>query len=106
MLKASIIAQITMMLISTNMVPDVEHPKDLGKTKATLNPKILVVDFSGILGILWYFARWKGNVTRFKDKLVKMIKSFSCRFDDYTIFSMIRTVLLHWGYEFVENNLF
>ena len=54
---ASIIAQITMMLVSTNMVPDVEHPKDPGKTKATLNPKILVVDFSVILGILWYFAR-------------------------------------------------
>lgn len=103
---ASIIAQITMMLVSTNMVPDVKHPQDLGKTQDALNPKILMADLSGIWGVLYYFARWKGNATRFKDKLVKMIKSFSCRFGDYTILSMIRPVLLHRGYEFVENNLF
>ena len=45
---ASIIAQITMMLVSTNMVPDFKHPKVLGKTQAALNPKILMVDLSGI----------------------------------------------------------
>ena len=45
---ASIIAQITMMLVSTNMVPDVKHSQDLGKTQAALNPKILMADLSGI----------------------------------------------------------
>ena len=41
----------------------------------------------------------------FKDKLVKMIKDFNGRFDDYSISPKIRQILLHWGYEFVEKDL-
>ena len=40
-------------------------------------------------------ARWKGIVGRFKGKLVKMIKDFNCRFDDYSILPKIRQILLH-----------
>ena len=42
-------------------------------------------------------ARWKGIVTRFKGKLVKLIKDANCRFDDYSISPKIRQILLHWG---------
>ena len=42
-------------------------------------------------------------VSRFKDKLVKMIKVVNGRFDDYSISPKIRQILLHWGYELVEN---
>ena len=44
-------------------------------------------------------------VTRFKGKLVKMIKDANSRFDDYSISPKIRQILLHWGYELVESNL-
>ena len=50
--------------------------------------------------------RWKGIVTRFKGTLVKMIKNKGAKFDDYSISPKIRQILLHWGYELVENNLF
>ena len=30
--------------------------------------------------------RWKGIGSRFKDKLIKMIKNINGRFDDYSIF--------------------
>ena len=48
---------------------------------------------------------WKGIVTRFKDKLVKMIQDANRRFDGYSISSKIRQTLLHWGYELVECDL-
>ena len=51
-------------------------------------------------------ARWKGIVSRFKGKLVKMIKDVNGRFDDYSISPKIRQILLHCGYELVENDLF
>ena len=35
-------------------------------------------------------ARWKGIVTRFKGKLVKMIKDANSRFDEYSISPKIR----------------
>ena len=45
----------------------------------------------------WYFrydkrqiARWKGIVTRFKGKVVKMIKDANSKFDDYSISPKIR----------------
>ena len=34
-----------------------------------------------------------------------MIKDVNGRFDDYSILSKIRQILLHWGYELVENDL-
>ena len=40
-------------------------------------------------------ARWKGIVSRFKDKLVKMIKDVNGRFDDLAFSPIIRQVLLH-----------
>ena len=51
-------------------------------------------------------ARWKEIVSRFKGKLVKIIKDANGRFDDYSISPEIRQILLHWGYEFVESDLF
>ena len=41
-------------------------------------------------------ARWKGIVTRFKGKLVKIIKDANSRLDDYSISPNIRQILLHW----------
>ena len=48
---------------------------------------------------------WKDSVTRFKGKLVKMIKDTNIKFDDYSISPKIRQILLHWGYELVESDL-
>ena len=42
--------------------------------------------------------RWKGIVSRFKSKLVKMIKDAGSKFDDYSMSPKIRQMLLHWGY--------
>ena len=50
-------------------------------------------------------ARWKGIVTRFKVKLVKMIKDPNGRSNNYFISPKIRQILLHWGYELVESDL-
>ena len=41
----------------------------------------------------------KKVVSRFRGKLVKMIKDTVSKFDDYSISPKIRQVLLHWGYE-------
>ena len=46
--------------------------------------------------------RWKKIVSRFRRKLVKMIKDVGSKFDDYSISPKIRQILLHWGYEFNE----
>ena len=48
--------------------------------------------------------KWKGIVSRFKGKLVKMVKDVNSRFDDYSISPTIRQILLHWGHEFVESD--
>ena len=48
---------------------------------------------------------WKEIVSRFKDKLIKMIKDVNGRFDDYSILPKIRRILLHWGYELVESDM-
>ena len=50
--------------------------------------------------------RWKRIVNRFKDKLIKMIKDVNGRFDDYSILLKIKQILLNWGYELVESDLF
>ena len=49
--------------------------------------------------------RWKEIVSRFKKKLIKMIKDVNGRFDDYSFSPKIRQILLHWGYELVESDL-
>ena len=38
-------------------------------------------------------------MSRFRGKLVKMIKDVGSKFDDYSIWPKIRQILLHWGYE-------
>ena len=35
-----------------------------------------------------------------------MIKDVNGRFDDYSILPKIKQILLHWGYELVESDLF
>ena len=49
--------------------------------------------------------RWKGIVSRFKSKLVEMIKDVVGKFDDYSISPKIRQILLLWGYELTESDL-
>ena len=48
--------------------------------------------------------RWKKIISRFRDKLVKMIKDAGSKFDDYSISPKIRQTLLHWGYELTEKD--
>ena len=48
--------------------------------------------------------RWKKIVSRFRGKLVKMIKDASSKFDDYLISPRTRQILLHWGYELTEKD--
>ena len=43
-------------------------------------------------------------MSRFRGKLVKMIKDTSSKFDDYSISPRIRQILLHWGYELNEKD--
>ena len=69
----------------------------------------------------WYFRYWLGrrsqdderqinrlkkNVSRFRGKLVKMIKDAGSKFDDYSISPKIRQILLHWIYELTEKDFF
>ena len=48
--------------------------------------------------------RWKKIVSRFRGKLVKMIKDNGSKFD--SISPKIRQILLHWGYELTEKDFF
>ena len=50
--------------------------------------------------------RWKKIVSRFRGKLVKMVRDAGTKFDDYSISSKIRQILLHWGYELTEKDFF
>ena len=43
-------------------------------------------------------------MSRFRDKLVKMIRDDGSKFDDYSILPKIRQILLHWGYELTEKD--
>ena len=45
-------------------------------------------------------------MSRFKGKLVKMIRDAGSKFDDYSISPEIRQILLHWGYELIEEDFF
>ena len=49
--------------------------------------------------------RWKNIVTRFKGKLVKIIKDTNSKFDDCSISPKNRQILSHWGYDLVESDL-
>ena len=70
-----------------------------------------MVGFSGILDTGWVseddkrqINRWKKIVSRFRGKLVKMIKGGGSKFDDYSILPKIRHILLHWGYELTKKD--
>ena len=43
-------------------------------------------------------------MSRFRGKLVKMIRDANSNFDDYSVSSKIRQILLHWGYEKTEKD--
>ena len=45
-------------------------------------------------------------MSRFKGKLVEMIKNANSRFDDHSISAKTRQNLLHWEYELTESDLF
>ena len=45
-------------------------------------------------------------MSRFRGKLVKMIRDAGSKVDDYSISPKTRQVLLHWDYELTEKNNF
>ena len=45
-------------------------------------------------------------MSKFRVKLVKMIKNNGSNFDDYSISLKIKQILLHWGYELIEKYFF
>ena len=51
-------------------------------------------------------SRWKKIVSRFRGRLVKMIKDNGSELDDYSISPKIRQILLHWGCELTEKDFF
>ena len=72
-----------------------------------------MVGSSGILGTGWIEDRkmMKGKlidgkkiVSRFRGKLVKMIKDAGSKFDHYSVSPKIRQIFLHWGYELTEKD--
>ena len=50
--------------------------------------------------------RWKRIVSRFRGKLVKMIKDAGSKFNNCPISPKIRQILLHWGYELTKKDFF
>ena len=44
----------------------------------------------------------KKVVSRFRGKLVKMIRDVGRKFDDYSILPKMRQILLHWRCELIE----
>ena len=50
--------------------------------------------------------RWKKFLSRFRGKLVKLIRDTCSKFDDYSISPKIRQILLHWHYELTEEDFF
>ena len=42
-------------------------------------------------------------MSRFRGKLVKMIKHAGGKFDDYSISTKNRQILLHWSYQLTKN---
>ena len=77
--------------------------------------QILMVGFSGILGNGWVedlkmikdkLIDGKKIVSRFRGKLVKLIRGVGRKFDDYLISPKIRQILLHWSYDLTEKDFF
>ena len=50
--------------------------------------------------------KWKKKLSRFRGKLVKLIKDAGSEFDDYSISPKMWRILLHWGYELTEKDFF
>ena len=48
---------------------------------------------------------WKGIVSIFNGKLIKIIKNVDGRFDDYSILPKVTQIVLHWHFELIENDL-
>ena len=46
------------------------------------------------------------SLSIFRGKLFKVIKNVNGEFNDYSISSKIRQILLHWRYELTENDFF
>ena len=70
------------------------------ENKGWINKQILTVGFSGIAGRRSkddkrQINRWKKIVSRFRGKLVKMIRDAGSKFDDYSFSPKIRQMLLH-----------
>ena len=43
-------------------------------------------------------------MSRFRGKLVKMIRNAGSKLDDYSVLPKIRQILLHWRYELTEKD--
>ena len=67
-----------------------------------------MVGFSGILSKddKRQINRWKKIVSRFRGKLVKMIRNTGSKNDNFSILPKIRQILLQWGYELTEKDFF
>ena len=50
--------------------------------------------------------RWKRSVSKFRGKLVEIIKEADNKFDDCLTSTKIRQILLHWGYELIILKIF
>ena len=48
--------------------------------------------------------RWKRIASRFRGKLVNMVKDTGGKYDDYSISTKIRQIVLHWAYELTEKD--
>ena len=48
--------------------------------------------------------RWKKIASKFRSKLVKMIRDTGNKFYDYSVLAKMRHILLHWGYELTEKD--
>ena len=46
----------------------------------------------------------KKTVSKFRGKLVKIIKNSGSKYDYYSILPKIREISLYWGYELKEND--
>ena len=46
------------------------------------------------------------TICRFRGKVVQIVKGVGGKFDDYSISPKIRQILLHWGYELIEEDFF
>ena len=67
-----------------------------------------MVGFSGTLGTGQEddereINGWKKTLSRFRGKLVKMIRDADSKFDDY---SFLPKILSNWGYELTKKNFF